>query len=178
GPTECTVDAAIGHIRTAGEPPNIGRPINNTRIYLLDDRQQPAPLGVRGEICVAGECLARGYLNGPESTAEKFIPEPFSGAAGARMYRTGDVGRYLEDGRLQFVGRADHQVKVRGVRIELGEIETALRQHHGVRDSVVQAHGESSEDRRLVAYVVPERTRSLPLVAKSNGDDILAGKQV
>jgi len=178
GPTECTVDAAIGHIRTAGEPPNIGRPINNTRIYLLDDRQQPAPLGVRGEICVAGECLARGYLNGPESTAEKFIPEPFSGAAGARMYRTGDVGRYLEDGRLQFVGRADHQVKVRGVRIELGEIETALRQHHGVRDAVVQAHGESSEDRRLVAYVVPERTRSLPLVAKSNGDDLLAGKQV
>jgi non-ribosomal peptide synthetase component F len=116
GPTECTVDASVGLIRE--DTPNIGRPIANTRIYLVDEQLRPVPIGVRGEICIAGDCLARGYLNAPEHTALKFIPEPFSTTPGARMYRTGDLGRYLPDGRLEFLGRADHQVKVRGVRIE------------------------------------------------------------
>ena len=157
GPTECTVDATVAKVQ--GNLPNIGRPLANTRIYLLDDAQQPVPLGVRGEVCIAGECLARGYLNDAAQTALKFVPEPFSGVAGARMYRTGDVGRYLEDGRLEFLGRLDHQVKLRGVRIELGEIEAALRKHEAVRDAVVAVH----EETRLVAYVAVER-RYLPVI--------------
>ncbi len=181
GPTECTVDAAIGHVETAGETPNIGHPITNARIYLLDAQQRPVPIGVRGEICVAGECLARGYLNAPGLTAEKFVPEPFSGVAGARMYRTGDLGRYLADGRIEFVGRVDHQVKVRGVRIELGEIEAALRQHAAVRDAVVQVREDITNDKRLIAYVVPEETQGLPLVPKVAGEereDLLSGRQL
>ncbi len=163
GPTECTVDAAIGQVETAGETPNIGHPITNARIYLLDAQQRPVPIGVRGEICVAGECLARGYLNASGLTAEKFVPEPFSGVAGARMYRTGDLGRYLADGRIEFVGRVDHQVKVRGVRIELGEIEAVLRQHEAVRDAVVQVSQGMAGDTRLVAYVAVDR-KYLPIV--------------
>ncbi len=181
GPTECTVDASVGLIRNAEDTPNIGRPIANTRIYLVDAQLRPVPIGVRGEICIAGECLARGYLNAPEQTALKFCPEPFSNTPGARMYRTGDLGRYLPDGRLEFLGRADHQVKVRGVRIELGEIESALRKHDAVRDAVVQVHDASADDRRLVAYVVPEHIQGLPLSPKLAGaakDELLSGKQL
>jgi amino acid adenylation domain-containing protein/FkbM family methyltransferase len=157
GPTECTVDATAAKVQ--GETPNIGRPLANTRIYLLDEALQPVPLGVRGEICIAGEGLARGYLHDAVQTALKFVPEPFSGEDGARMYRTGDLGRYLEDGRLEFLGRRDHQVKLRGVRIELGEIEAALKKHEAVRDAVVQIDDET----RLVAYVAVER-RYLPVI--------------
>ncbi|HEU5130884.1 MAG TPA: amino acid adenylation domain-containing protein, partial [Pyrinomonadaceae bacterium] len=163
GPTECTVDASVELIGNPEDTPSIGRPIANTRIYLVDKQLRPVPLGVRGEICIAGECLARGYLNAPEQTALKFVPEPFSGASGARMYCTGDLGRYLPDGRLEFLGRADHQVKVRGVRIELGEIEAALRKHDAVRDAVVQVREDVPGDPRIVAYVAVER-RYLPTV--------------
>ncbi len=179
GPTECTVDSTAAKVQ--GETPNIGRPLANTRIYLLDEALQPVPLGVRGEICIAGDGLARGYLRGAAQTAWKFVPEPFSGEVGARMYRTGDLGRYLEDGRLEFLGRRDHQVKLRGVRIELGEIEAALRKHPAVHEAVVQVQGETPEDRRLIAYVTPQRTRNLPLVPKLTGaekDELLSGKQV
>jgi amino acid adenylation domain-containing protein/FkbM family methyltransferase len=161
GPTECTVDATIGHVDS--DTPTIGRPIANTRIYLLDSQLRPVPHGGTGEICVAGDCLARGYLHRPDQTADKFIPNPFAEIPGARLYRTGDLARHLPDGRLEFVGRMDHQVKVRGVRIELGEIEAALRNNHAVRDAVVLAREDVANDKRLVAYVAVER-RYLPKI--------------
>lgn len=163
GPTECTVDATVAHVARDTDTPTIGRPIANARVYLLDAQLRPAPFGVTGEICVAGDGLARGYLHRPDQTAEKFIPNQFSETAGARLYRTGDLARYLPDGRLEFAGRVDHQVKVRGVRIELGEIETALKRHPAVRDAVVLAREDVVNDRRLVAYVAVER-RNLPRI--------------
>lgn len=163
GPTECTVDATIAHVANAGDIPTIGGPIANTRTYVLDAQTRPVPPGVTGEICVSGDGLARGYLHRPDQTAEKFIPDPFSKTPGARLYRTGDLARHLPDGRLEFTGRVDHQVKVRGVRIELGEIETALRRHHAVRDAVVLAREDVANDTRLVAYVAVER-RYLPKI--------------
>lgn len=157
GPTECTVDATVAHVTNDTATPTIGRPIANARVYLLDAQLRPVPFGVIGEICVAGDGLARGYLHRPDQTAEKFIPNQFSETPGARLYRTGDLARYLPDGRLEFAGRVDHQVKVRGVRIELGEIETALKRHHAVRDAVVLAREDVVNDTRLVAYVAVER---------------------
>jgi len=131
----------------------IGRPLTNTQIYILDEELNPVPVGVSGEIHISGVGLARGYLNRPDLTAEKFIPNPF-GEAGSRMYKTGDLGRYLSDGNIEFLGRIDHQVKIRGFRIELGEVESALLDCDGVREAVVAARGESPGDKRLVAYVV------------------------
>ncbi len=133
----------------------IGRPIDNTAAYVLDSYLEPVPVGVRGQLYVAGAGLARGYFAHPELTAERFIPNPFSDEPGARMFRTGDFTRYQEDGTLEFLGRADYQVKIRGFRIELGEIEAVLRRHPTVRESVVVTHEDVSEDRRLIAYVVP-----------------------
>jgi amino acid adenylation domain-containing protein/FkbM family methyltransferase len=152
GPTECTVDAAIKEVQTG--QPVIGRPILNAQIYLLDSSLQPVPVGVEGELHVGGAGLARGYQNNPEATAEKFIPNPFGDEPGARLYRTGDRGRLLPDGDIEFLGRADSQVKVRGFRIELGEIEAVLSQHAGVRDAVVLAHDDEAGYKQLVAYVV------------------------
>ncbi|KAL1915186.1 uncharacterized protein VTP21DRAFT_7462 [Calcarisporiella thermophila] len=131
----------------------IGRPIPNKRIYLLDTHGNPVPLGVVGEIYVGGVGLARGYLNKPELTAERFLPDPFVGDAEARMYKTGDLARYLPDGNLVYIGRNDHQVKIRGFRIELGEIEAHLHEHPLVAEAVVVALGEGS-NKRLVAYVI------------------------
>ena len=134
GPTENTVVttwARIAAVEESIRPPAIGRPISNTRVYLLDQDQQPVPVGVCGELHFGGAGLARGYHHSPDLTAEKFIPDPFSGEAGGRLYKTGDLGRYLADGNIEFLGRLDDQVKIRGYRIELGEIENVIRGYEG-----------------------------------------------
>jgi acyl-coenzyme A synthetase/AMP-(fatty) acid ligase len=147
GPTEDTTYSTYA-LRGAREAATIGRPIANTQIHVLDEWLEPVPVGVPGEVYIGGAGLARGYLQRAELTAEKFIPNPY-GAAGTRLYRTGDVARYQADGKLQYLGRSDQQVKVRGYRIELGEIEAVLRQHTLMRDVAV-----TLQERRLVAYVV------------------------
>ncbi|MBD2797369.1 AMP-binding protein, partial [Xenorhabdus sp. 18] len=133
----------------------IGRPIANTQIYLLDPHGQPVPLGVAGEIHIGGAGVARGYLNRPALTAKRFLRDPFSAEPDARMYKTGDLGRWLPDGTLEYLGRNDFQVKLRGFRIEPGEIEARLRQCHGVREAVVLAREDQPEQKRLVAYLLP-----------------------
>jgi aspartate racemase len=160
GPTETTVTATVyepGTVRVSEgvtlELP-IGRPIANTQIYLLDRHLQPVPTGVPGEVYIGGAGLARGYLNRPELTAERFIPNPFSKELGARIYKTGDSGRYLPNGDIEYLGRLDDQVKLRGFRIELGEIETVLNQHPSVQESVVLVREDVPSIKRLVAYVV------------------------
>ncbi len=161
GPTENTVVTTSGLIRPEqanGRAPSIGRPIANTEIYLLDRDLQPVPVGIAGELHIGGKSLARGYLESPELTAQKFIPHPFSAQAGVRLYRTGDVGRYLVNGEIEFIGRRDEQVKVRGFRIELGEIEATLRSHPQIRDAAVTFQEHLAEHKQLVAYVVaPKR---------------------
>jgi acyl carrier protein len=133
--------------------PPIGRPIANTQVRVLDARLQPVPAGVPGELYVGGVSLARGYLHKPTATAERFIPDPFAERPDARLYRTGDIVKYLPDGNIDFLGRADHQVKVRGYRIEPGEIETVLGQHPLVREAVVLVRAEPPGEKRLVAYI-------------------------
>lgn len=155
GPTETTIWStgwAVAPRHDRRIP--IGRPLANTRVYVLDGRLEPVPIGVHGELHIAGDGLARGYLGQPGWTAERFVPDPFA-ADGSRMYRTGDRARWLSDGRLEFLGRNDHQVKVRGVRIELGEVESALRRIEGIADAVVVARpaGDAPELLTLVAYV-------------------------
>jgi amino acid adenylation domain-containing protein len=154
GPTEATVCATLHLCATdASADPSIGRPIANTRIYVLDSDGQPLPIGVAGELHIGGTGVARGYLNRPQLTAERFLPDPFSAESDARMYRTGDLARWLPDGTLEYIGRADFQVKIRGFRIELGEIEAALRGFDGIREAVVLAREDSPGEKRLVAYV-------------------------
>ena len=156
GPTESSIDAT--HWSCSKEnSPNIvplGRPIANIRVYLLDSHLQPVPPGVAAELYIGGVGLARGYLNRPDLTAEKFIPDPFIGEVGARIYKTGDLGRFLPDGDIEFLGRLDDQVKIRGFRIELGEVEHALEDHPGVLRAVVLATEDAPGDKRLVAYMI------------------------
>ena len=156
GPTETTIWSLHGQITNADTPVSIGRPLANTSLYLLDQRLQEVPVGVQGYVYIGGAGLARGYLNRPGLTAEKFIPDPFSQEAGARLYNTGDLARLLPDGTIEFLGRADHQIKLRGFRIELGEIEATLRSSPDVREAVIVAHDDATSSKRLVAYVVPQ----------------------
>jgi amino acid adenylation domain-containing protein/FkbM family methyltransferase len=174
GPTECTVDSTAHQLKVEDGLPTIGRPIANVQVYLLDGNLQPVPFGVEGELYIGGAGVARGYLNSPAMTAARFLPDEFSGNPGARLYRTGDRARYLQDGSLGFLGRIDHQVKVAGVRIELGEIESALRQHPAVRDAVVTAREDGAGIVRLASYLVPRRghltdIENLPQCRLSNG---------
>src|SRR5262249_9180834 len=138
----------------------IGNRIPDLKIYLLDNHGQPVPIGVTGEMYVGGAGVARGYLNHPELTAERFVTDPFASEPGARMYRTGDLARYLPDGDIEFLGRNDFQVKIRGFRIELGEIEAQLARHPAVRDAVVLARENGPGDKRLVAYYVVATTEA------------------
>jgi amino acid adenylation domain-containing protein len=159
GPTENTVVAtyaAVNESRSTENVPPIGKPISNVQAYVLDPHLQPVPVGVPGELCIGGDSLARGYLNHPDLTAERFIPHPFSKEAGARLYKTGDLVKFLPDGNIEFLGRVDQQVKIRGFRIELGEIETTLRQHPAVRDAIALVREDTPDEKRLVAYVVQE----------------------
>ncbi len=154
GPTETTIWSTTAPVERGRRPVPIGRPIANTQTYILDRFRHPVPVGVPGELFIAGDGVAAGYHNRPELTAERFVENPFSADPDARMYRTGDVARYGPDGAIEFLGRVDHQVKIRGHRIELGEIEAVLQRHAGVRDAVVVAREDQPGDQRLVAYIV------------------------
>ena len=155
GPTETTIWSTCYQITGPEAQPLIGKPIANTQIYLLDAAQQSVPIGVPGEIYIGGDGVVRGYLNRPELTAERFIPNPFSPDPQARLYRTGDLARYLPDGNLQYYQRLDNQVKVRGFRIELGEIEATMTQHPEVKEAVVVVRPAEGGENILVGYVVP-----------------------
>ncbi len=181
GPTEATVGVLTYQVENGQSDDDsvnvpLGQPLANTQILLLDEHLQPVPIGIRGEVYIGGANLARGYFNRPDLTKEKFIPNPFddsaaytlrdaslrasprASAGGDRLYKTGDLARYLSDGNIEFLGRIDHQVKIRGFRIELGEVEAALRQHPTVRETVAIALDDDRGEKRLVAYIVPHRT--------------------
>lgn len=160
GPTECTVDATVCAL-SEEKRPTIGRPIVNTRIYILDDEGRAVPMGVAGEIYIGGAGVARGYIGEARMTAEKFVPDAIGWPAGERLYRTGDLGRYLENGEIEFLGRRDDQVKIRGYRVELREIEAALEEHEAVRQCAVCVREDEPGDKRLVAYVVAAGQRPL-----------------
>ncbi len=164
GPTETTVYSTWALVPPHGTAvPSIGRPIDNTQVYVLDAAMHPAPVGVPGELFIGGDGVARGYLHRPELTAQKFMPDPFSSIPGAKLYRTGDRVRWLSNGELDFLGRTDHQIKLRGFRIEPAEVEAVLRRHPAVRQAVVVARESSAGEKRLVAYVEADRNSSLGL---------------
>jgi amino acid adenylation domain-containing protein len=171
GPTETTVGCLTSVVkqqaprRSMSAP--IGRPIANSQAYVLDRDLAPIPIGVRGDLYIGGDGVSRGYLNNPDQTAERFIPDPFSCEFGGRLYRTGDLVRYLPDGKIEFMGRADDQVKVRGYRVELGEIQAAFNKHPGVKQSVVLARKDSRGDQRLIGYVVGDEN-VIPEALKSH----------
>src|SRR5437762_10053174 len=153
GPTEDTTYSTYTLVPRGGEV-TIGRPLANTQVYILDANARPTPIGVPGELCLAGEGLARGYFGRPDLTAERFVSNPFTSNPRARMYRTGDLARFLPDGNIQCLGRVDNQVKIRGFRIELGEIEAVLARHSAVQTAVAMAREDKPGDKRLVAYLI------------------------
>jgi len=157
GPTECTVVATYSVVSPDERPdrrPAIGKPIDNSKVYILDENLKEVPAGEVGELYIGGAGVARGYLNQPELSAGKFIPNPFNGAGGDRLYRTGDLARYLSDGQIAFMGRLDDQIKLRGYRIELGEIVTVLNQYDSVQASTAVVQEDQNGEKRIVAYVV------------------------
>ena len=164
GPTECTVVATSGTVFPedgAEVLPSIGRPIDNVTVHIVDEDMRPVPAGTSGELLIGGFGVARGYLNAPELTAEKFLPDPFSSDPQARLYRTGDLAHYLPDGQISFLGRIDEQIKIMGYRIEPREISALLDQHTGIKESLVASYLDPSGTRRLVAYVVPSSAARL-----------------
>ncbi|MFN6514069.1 MAG: amino acid adenylation domain-containing protein [Nostoc sp. CreGUA01] len=165
GPTEAAVDVTFWQCEDSFSNQKIvpvGRPIANIQIYLLDKYFNPVPIGVAGEVYIGGVGVGRGYFHRPDLTAEKFIPNPFSDKA-TRLYKTGDLARYLPTGEIEYIGRIDHQVKIRGFRIELPEIETVITQHLAVRETVVVVHDDSVDSQRIVAYVVPQKQQTLTI---------------
>ncbi|KAB2835733.1 MAG: non-ribosomal peptide synthetase, partial [Caedimonadaceae bacterium] len=184
GPTEATVGCCVFEISDlesslqASVP--IGRPISNTQIYILDSNLNPVPIGVTGEIYVGGAGLARGYLNKPDLTADKFVPNPFANEENVkegkslRLYRTGDLARFLPDGNIEFLGRIDDQVKIRGFRVELGEIESALSQYGDVKQAVVTVREDQPSDKKLIAYVILQESLTSSLV---KGPTLLSSSQ-
>ncbi|MGJ5676043.1 MAG: amino acid adenylation domain-containing protein [Nostochopsis sp.] len=166
GPTEAAVDVTFWECKdcvTNQKIVPIGRPIANIKIYLLDKYLNPVAIGVTGEVYIGGVGIGRGYLNRPELTAENFIPNPFSDKEGDRLYKTGDLARYLPNGEIEYIGRIDNQVKIRGFRIELGEIEAVITQHPAVREAVVVVSEDSGDSKRIVAYVVPQKEQTLTI---------------
>jgi acyl-coenzyme A synthetase/AMP-(fatty) acid ligase/acyl carrier protein len=165
GPAECSDDVAYYRVDSVPDEAAlrvpIGKPVTNTHLYIVNRFFEPLPVGVAGELCVSGVSVGRGYLNDAVRTAEPFIPDPFSEEPGARLYKTGDLARYLPDGNIEFLGRVDDQVKVRGFRIELGEIEARLLEHPEVRAAVVVAREDTPGGKRLVAYVVSAAARPM-----------------
>jgi amino acid adenylation domain-containing protein len=159
GPTEAAIDVTYWKCMAEDSHTSvpIGKPIANIRVYVVDEGMEPVPAGVPGELCLGGVGLARGYWGRGDLTAERFVPDGLSGRSGERLYRTGDLARWLRDGNVEYLGRLDHQVKIRGFRIELGEIEAALQEHAGVRQAVVIVREDETGNKRLVAYVLPER---------------------
>ena len=161
GPTETTTYSTYALVRR-GSPVTIGRPIANTQCYVLDASRNPVPIGVKGELYLAGDGLARGYYGSPDLTNDRFVPNPFSEESGGRMFRTGDLCRYLPDGNIEFLGRLDNQVKIRGFRVELGEIESILVEHPAVSAAAVVLREEEPEKKHLVAYIVPYEVANPP----------------
>jgi amino acid adenylation domain-containing protein len=163
GPTEATVHNTYYHCQPGSQPAviPIGRAMPGAKVYILDPYLNPVPVGASGEICIGGDAVGRGYLNNPELTAEKFIQDPFADVMDARLYKTGDIGRFLPDGNIEFQGRRDMQIKLRGFRIELGEITHTLKQHSAVKDCVTIVREDRPGDRRIVSYVVAENSSEL-----------------
>ena len=157
GPTETTIWSATSRVEAGTGPVTIGPPIRNTSFYVLDANQQPMPIGVPGELYIGGDGVAKGYFRNAQLTAERFLPNPFAQERGDRLYKTGDLVRYRPDGKLEFLGRLDNQVKVRGFRIELGEIESVLARNPDIRECIVAAQEEESGSNRLVAYCIPQQ---------------------
>jgi natural product biosynthesis luciferase-like monooxygenase protein len=165
GPTETTIWSTSDTVEDSAERITIGRPVANTEIYLVDRKLGPLPVGIAGNLFIGGQGVVRGYLNSPDLTADRFIPDEFSGRIGSRLYATGDLARYLPDGKIEYLGRADQQVKLRGHRIELGEIEAALDSHPDVLQSAVILQEDARGDKRLIAYAVFEPGTSLTVSA-------------